>query len=245
MNGTDMAVIGITDEIIVDRYNNKRYRVIFVVSDGKDWKMPSFIKFPEWEMKQIIPGKYFEDGHLFGLRLIFPREKDLIVREEIENNSVAIYKLWCYRDHYFSDGEIVKYLSLAKEVTALAKHRLVLPSKMEVYRFVQSLFLGVYSVRGETRGKPVVLDTPCHDFFYTDVDGIDQDIARPIEERFGLECFGVTYGLSHHSYRTIENDSSFYKKYPQKSIGTAEFTLHKFCAMVYDLVRMRHELPPL
>lgn len=244
MDETGRAVIGITDETIIKR-DNERHRVIFVISDGEDWKMPSFKKVPEQVIQRIIPGKYFEEDQLFGLRLIFPREEDLIAREEIEGRSIAIYKLWYYGGYYFSDGEKEKYLSLVKEVTALAKHRLVLSSKEDVYRFVQSLFLGVHSVRGETRGEPVVLNTPCHDFFHADVDGVDLCIGRPIEERFGLERFGVTYGLSNHSYRTIEKDSCFYKKYPQNSIGTAEFTLYRFCAMVYDLVRMRHELPPL
>lgn len=245
VNGTGMAVIGITDETIISRYNNERYRVIFVVSDGKDQEVPSFKKVPEREMQQIIPGKYFEDGRLFGFRLIFPREEDLIAREEIESNSVAIYKLWCYRDLYFSDGEIEKYLSLAKKVRELAMCRLVLPSKTDVCHFVQSLFCGVFSVRGETRGKFVTLDTPCHDFFHADVDGVDHCIARPIEERFGLEHFGVTYGLSNHSYATIGKESSFFKKYPESSIGSNEFTLRRLCAMVYDLVRMRHGLSPL
>ena len=127
----------------------------------------------------------------------------------------------------------------------LAKDRLVLPSKTDVYRFVQSRFRGNFSVRGETRGKPVTLDTLCYDFFHADVDCVDQDIARPIEERFGLERFGVTYGLSAHLYRTIEEGDAFFKKYPESSIGSNEFTLRRFCAMIYDLVRMRHGLPLL
>ena len=127
----------------------------------------------------------------------------------------------------------------------LAKYRLILSNKSDVYRFVQSLFYGCLSVRGKTRGSPVTLDTPCHDFFHADVDGVDLCIGRPIEERFGLERFGVTYGLSCHSYHTIEEGNAFFKKYPKGSIGSNEFTLRRFCAMVYDLVRMRHGLSPL
>lgn len=247
VNKTALAVIGITGETIVSFLKDEKCRVVFVVSNDEDWSISSFKKVPEIIMQQALPGKYIEDGHLFGLNLIFPfpREEDLIVREEVEGNPVAIYKLWYYRDSYFSDGETEEYLSLAKKVKELTNYRLVLPNKTDVHRFVQSLFRGNHSVRGGTRGKHVTLATPCHDFFHSDVDGVDSGIARPIEERFGLECFGLTYGLSNHSYRTIEEGSPFYKKYPRSSISTTGFTLRRFCDMAYDLVRMRHGLTPL
>lgn len=244
MRKSTMAVIGITDEIIVDHYDNRKYKVIFIVSNDEKLPTPSFQKVLDQEIQQIVPGNYFgfDESRIFGLQIIGPREEDLIARERIESHSVAIYKLWHCNHHYFSDGENEEYLLLTKNVVMLAKHRLILPNKNDVYCFVQSLFHGCSSVRGKTCGNPVTLDTPCHDFFHADIDGVDLCIGRPIEERFGLERFGVTYGLSCHSYYTVEEGNAFFKKYPKSSIGSNKFTLRRLCAMVYDLVRMRYGL---
>ena len=42
MSKSKIAVIGITDEIIVDRYDNRKYKVIFIISNNKKFPTPLF-----------------------------------------------------------------------------------------------------------------------------------------------------------------------------------------------------------
>lgn len=159
------AVIGITDETTVDCLN-KKHRIIFILSNDKNWRGRPLKKVLEYDMRKVVPGKYFDDGRICGFSLIFPREEDLIVRKQLGNNSVAIYKLYHYGCDYFSDDEKDEYLSLAKKVLVLAKQRFVLPSKDTVYRFVRSQLRSGYNLGANS------------------------------EARFGLEHFNLAYGLS-------------------------------------------------
>ena len=119
-----------------------------------------------------------------------------------------------------------------------------MPTKEEVMTYVYSR-LGGNSVRGETIGQPITPQTPCHDCFHADVDGIDIQIGKPIGRQFGIGEMGTDYGIPHHSYHNLgEHKETFYEKYPIEDLSTEKFTLERFAEMMYDLVRIKHDLAP-
>jgi hypothetical protein len=118
-----------------------------------------------------------------------------------------------------------------------------LPALEEIYEFILGLFEDGISVRGKTAGMPVGLETPCHDCFHLDGDGVDMCIGGPIQKHFGLECFNLRYGLSSHCYSKRELGDSceaFYRKYPADKMGEPEFTLAKFCEMIFDFIKIKN-----
>lgn len=120
-----------------------------------------------------------------------------------------------------------------------------LPTLEEIQEFVLNLFKDKISVRGKTAGLSVRLETPCHDCFHADGDGVDMCIGGPIQKRFGLEQFNLRYGISSYSYHDVLGKASeaFYKKYPTEDMGHEDFTLAKFSEMILDFIKTKNNIP--
>jgi hypothetical protein len=118
------------------------------------------------------------------------------------------------------------------------------PTQKEIESFMMNnLFNNLLSVRGKTEGELVTLDTPCHDCFHADIDGIDLCIGKPLAYRFGLASLGVEYGVPNHSYVNLgTNEKAFYEKHSKEEIGTAKNTIRNFAETIYDLTRIKSGL---
>ena len=113
----------------------------------------------------------------------------------------------------------------------------------KILQFICKFFKGHRSVRGTTDGQVVRPDTPCHDFFPADVDGIRINFAKKIDEKYGLEQFSFQWATSSvPDFAGLDQDRpAFLKKY-QGEIGNPEFTLARYAEMVYDLIRIKNGL---
>lgn len=203
--------------------------------------IPHVWKIPEREVINAAHGTYLESADA-GVKMLFPRPHDLIMQERVNGHSVTVYKAQEFNDARFSIGKETEYLALAQEIVSLAKHRLIMPKRKHVHRFVWGMFCGQRTVskKKKEEGKPITIDTPCREFINADIRGVDFCVGKPIEERFGLESLNVMHGLSVHAFEGIAKNDPFYRKYPHHDVTSKEFTLRRFCGMIYDLVRIRH-----
>lgn len=119
-----------------------------------------------------------------------------------------------------------------------------MPTKDGIEIYLLNLFKGQRSCRGETKGWLIHNDTPCHDFFHSDIDGQALCIGEPIEEKFGLQSFDFKWGMSCHSFSKGlgESEKAFYRKYPAEELPTEKYTLKRFAEMIYDLIRIKNGL---
>ncbi|MBS3079315.1 hypothetical protein J4218_04290 [Candidatus Pacearchaeota archaeon] len=117
-----------------------------------------------------------------------------------------------------------------------------MPGREEVSQFIYNMFSAQRSVRGRTNGQLVTPQTPVHDFFHADVDGIDLCIGKPIGKRFGILDM-VDFCIPQHQYQGLGGrQEEFYRKYPLRDLVTERFTLERFANMMYDLVRINRGL---
>lgn len=236
-NSQAIAIIGVSaEEIIEERWERKK--IVFIASNDRSFMRRSVIwKVDSQKFNENQPGTHFQE-HPYSVTMLSPRPEDLIVIKKIGNTSITFYKLWYYDYRYFQNGSKKECRALVERIIGAARDRTIFPAKERVYGFIYSLFRGKRSVRGATEGMLIGMNTPCHDFFHADVDGISAGIGRPIEERFGLEKFSFEYGLASHGYCSVPHD--FFKKYPKEMLGAKKFTLEKLCGMVYDLVVIKY-----
>ncbi|MBI5913399.1 hypothetical protein HY839_03065 [Candidatus Azambacteria bacterium] len=226
----------------------KRHKARAILMNGVDptdkvieTPIPHVWKIPEHEMTNAKHGNHLESADA-GIKMLFPFPHDLIRHERVNGHAVTIYKAQEFNDTRFSLGKEEEYLALARDIVSLVKHRLILPKRKHVHRFIWGMFRGQRTVSRKKRaeGALITIDTPCYEFFHADIRGMDFCIGKPIEERFGLESLNVMHGLALHAFEGIGKDDPFYQKYSHHEVASREFTLRRFCDMVYDLVRIRH-----
>ena len=181
-----VALLAVTNEIL----------------DGKFVLFTGVKKFQEkvgiWmsKIKNIpAPGEYIEYG-AFSRKIFWPLNEHLISNIDFTSGcSSQIYKLYFWNNEYFSD-EPDYIVEVKQELVGAIVNRAILPAKEDIYDFIILMFMGKWSVRGETRGKLINVNTPCGHFFHTDVDGISLGIGSPIEKRFGLETLSFKWGTT-------------------------------------------------
>lgn len=240
MKPGNRALFVSTSQILRRYSTDEPKRVVYIISDNPRFVLRPYQELAAIDLARAQPGEYFNEGFL-GIKMFLPRESDLLCCETFGSHVFSMYKLHYCADHGFDDGSRKEYQPLIDEMLTIARMRHELPEKSTVQSFIMSLFTDDHSVRGATEGQLVALTTPCCDFFHADVDGIDSDIAGPIEEAFGLERFDFKYGLSCGSVRSRISDPDFHAKYPAGSEATDTFTLAMFIDMVYDILLIKYQ----
>lgn len=252
-----IAVLGVTNEEV------GKSQVVIFKSNVTDEALPNLHKIPTHEMCEARHGAPFSSATA-KVSLLYPYREDSLGKVRVNGHIVELFKVTKCNDIFFSLKENEIYQPLTREVIALAKDRLVMPERKKVRRSILSMFRGKHYERkvtawdrkGEIEMVPVILDTPCRLIFSEKHDPvtkkivtrhIDHEIGKPIEERFGLEQLGISCGLSSHRFRLPNKEAkdAFYQKYPHTHRESDEFTLHRLCTMMYDLVRIRHGHLPL
>lgn len=263
-----IALLGVTNEEVSSPHGNNQ--VVFLKSNRNYSTLSCLHKIPTHELCEAKHGNPFYSDAA-KLAILYPYREDRI-KEKVRVNGhiVEFYKLTKWNDILFPRKEEEEYRQLICEVTSLAKDRLVMPERRKVLRFIHAMFRDAYyevtetkwDRKGEIRKIPVVPDMPCNLFLigarkYTKgEDGkqieleigkrVDHEIGSRIETRFGLEQLGVVHGISSHKFRIPrEAKDAFYRKYPHGYRTADELTLRRFCDMIYDLVRIRHNFLPL
>ena len=236
------AILVLTDEQLKPRYfTDKPKRFVYVMSDDPKFPLRHYQKIHEDDLAKAVPGEYFDrKTHEVGIDMIFPRKQDLLYTKTVGGRTLQIYKIYFCAGYYFNDRPAEEYADLITQIMRLAQRRYELPGRLTVELFISAMFWRACSVRGSTQGLPVLLTTPCRDFFHADVDGIDSYIGGPLEATFGLEQFNLRWGLSSGGFRDHVTDQNFHLKYPAGVEATDWFTLRVFADMIYDLIRIKY-----
>ncbi|OGD23438.1 hypothetical protein A2Z10_00475 [Candidatus Azambacteria bacterium RBG_16_47_10] len=255
-----IALLGVTNEEIESRSGNRQ--VVLFKSNMPDIALPDICKIPTHELCEARHGSPFKSPTV-RLSMAYPYREDLLSKERVNGHLLEIYRLTSCNDILFSYKEKEAYDQLKKQIIARAQCRLIMPERGKVLRFVRSMFRDKHYIKIETKWDrkgeetkiPITLETPCRLIFSKKRDcetkktierHIDHEIGKPIEERFGLEQLGVSYGFSSHKFRLNEEaKDAFYRKYPEAFRRSDAFTLWHLMNMTYDLVHIRHKNLPL